>query len=303
MLEIVFLGTGSGVPTKGRHPPAIWMRYEGDCMLFDCGEGTQRQLMKTKLSFMKLKHIFITHWHADHWLGLIGLMMTMGLEGRTEPLYIHAPEAERFVSDILDLGYWGPRFRVIPKDVPYGGKEVTTILKAKEYEILSIPVRHSVPAVCYAFKEKDAINVDMKKAETVYGLKQSPIVGKLKKEGKVTYKGKAIKLEDIAIVKKGVKAVYSGDTKPCRNMEVISEGADVLIHEATFEEEKESRMHAGAKEAGQLAKKANVGELILTHFSRRYMDVSPLVKEAKKHFPKTMAARDYMKVTLKRKEK
>ncbi|MCK5547811.1 MAG: ribonuclease Z [Thermoplasmata archaeon] len=302
-MRIVILGSGGSWPTPLRNVSSIGVKRGPEVILFDCGEGTQRQLMKTKLSFMKLKHIFITHWHADHWLGLIGLMMTMGLEGRTEPLYIHAPEAERFVSDILDLGYWGPRFRVIPKDVPYDGKEVITILKAKEYEILSIPVRHSVPAVCYAFKEKDAINVDMKKAETVYGLKQSPVVGKLKKEGKVTYKGKAIKLEDIAIVKKGVKAVYSGDTKPCRNMEIISEGANLLIHEATFEEEKESRMHAGAKEAGQLAKKANVGELILTHFSRRYVDVSPLVKEAKKHFPKTMAARDYMKVTLKRKEK
>ncbi len=272
-------------------------------MLFDCGEGTQRQLMKARLSFMKLKHIFITHWHADHWLGLIGLLQTMGLEGRTEPLFIHAPEAERFVSDILDLGYWGPRFRVIPKDVPYEGDDVAPVMKSKEYEILSIPVKHSVPAVAYAFKEKGAVNVDIKKAEKLYGLKQSPMVGKLKKEGKVTYKGKTIKLEDIAIVKKGVKAVYSGDTKPCRNMETISEGADLLIHEATFEEEKESRMHAGAKEAAQLARKAGVGELILTHFSRRYVDVSPLVDEARKIFPKTVAARDYMKVSLKRKAK
>jgi ribonuclease Z len=302
MLEIVFLGTGSGVPTKGRRPPAIWMRYEGDCMLFDCGEGTQRQLMKTRLSFMKLKHIFITHWHADHWLGMIGLMQTMGMEGRTEPLYIHAPEAERFVADILDLGYWGPRFRVIPKDVPYEGSEVTVVMKAKEYEVQSIPVKHSVPAVSYCFKEKDAINVDIKKAEKVYGLRQSPMVGRLKSEGKVTYKGKEIRLEDIAVVKKGVKVVYTGDTKPCRNLEIISKEADILIHEATFEEEKESRMHAGAKEAAQLAKKVGAVELILTHFSRRYVDVSPLVDEARKIFPKTMAARDYMKVTLKRKQ-
>ena len=303
MLNVTFLGTAGSLPTPDRNPSAVLVNREGEMMLFDCGEGTQRQLMKSRLSFMKLKHIFITHWHADHWLGLIGLMQTMGMEGRTESLYLHAPEAERFVSDILDLGYWGPRFRVIPKEVPYDGSDITTVHKGKEYEIISIPVKHSVPAVSYAFKEKDAINVDIKKAEKLYGLKQSPVIGKLKKEGKAEYKGKTIKLEDIAIVKKGVKAVYTGDTKPCRNLEIISKDADLLIHEATFEEEKESRMHAGAKEAAQLAKKVNVGELILTHFSRRYVDVSPLVKEAKKIFPKTMAARDYMKVTLKRKTK
>jgi ribonuclease Z len=302
MLEIVFLGTGSAIPSKGRHPPAIWMRYEGDCMLFDCGEGTQRQLMKGKLSFMKLKHIFITHWHADHWLGLIGLMQTMNMENRKDALYIHGPEAERFVSDILDLGYWGPRFKVIPKDVPFEGSEVTTVMKGKEYEIQSIPVKHSVPAVAYCFKEKDAVNVDIKKAEKQYGLKQSPLVGKLKKEGKVTFKGKTITLEDIAIVKKGVKAVYTGDTKPCKNLEIISDKTDVLIHDATYEEGQEARMHSGAKEAAQLAKKAEVGELILTHFSRRYLDVSPLVKEAKKIFPRSAAARDFMRLTLKRKQ-
>lgn len=302
MLEIVFLGTGSGVPSKARRPPAIWMRYEGDCMLFDCGEGTQRQLMKTKLSFMKINHIFITHWHGDHWIGLVGLMQTMNMEGRKEPLYIHAPEAERFVSDILDLGYWGPRFKVIPRNVPFEGSDVSTVLKAGEYDILSIPVRHSVPAVAYCFREKDAVNVDIKKAEKLYGLGEGPLVGKLKEKGEVTIKGKTVKLEDVAIVKKGVKVVYTGDTKPCRNLETISQSSDILIHDATLEEELESRMHAGAKEAAELAKKAGVGELILTHFSRRYTDVSPLVEEAKKIFPKTVAARDYMRVEIKRKE-
>ena len=114
MLEIVFLGTGSGIPSKRRNHAAIWLRYEGETLLWDCGEGTQRQLLKAGINFMKIDRIFITHWHADHWAGLIGLIQTMNLEKRRKALHIYGPDAERFVGDILDLDYWGPRFRVVP---------------------------------------------------------------------------------------------------------------------------------------------------------------------------------------------
>ncbi len=299
MLEIVFLGTGSGIPSRKRNHAAIWLGYEGDSMLWDCGEGTQKQLMKSGISFMKVDRIFITHWHADHWAGLIGLMQTMNMEKRKEPLFIYAPEAERFISDLLDLGYWGPRFRIIPKDVPFEGGEITTIHSTKPFDILSVPVNHTVPAVAYCFKEKDKVNVDIKKAEELYGLRQGPLVGKLKDKGKITYKGEEIKLEDVGIVLKGIKVVYSGDTKSCETLSRLAEGADVLIQDATFESERENRMHAGAKEAAILAKKTGVEKLILTHFSRRYTDVSVLVAEAKKQFDNVAAAEDFMKITLK----
>jgi ribonuclease Z len=300
MLEIVFLGTGSGIPSKFRNLASIWMRYEGNCFLFDCAEGTQRQLMTAKLSFMKVNHIFITHWHADHWAGLIGLLQTMNMEGRKAPLHIHGPDAERFVSDILDLGYWGPRFRIIPHDVPFEGDELHSVVKAGQYEVLSIPVSHTVPAVAYCLKESDVVNVDIRKAEKLYGLKQSPLVGKLKKEGKIAFKGKTITMKDIGIVKHGLKVVYTGDTRACRNLITISEGADVLIHDATFESERARRMHAGAKEAAQTAKKAGVKQLVLTHFSRRYVSIKPLLDEAKGIFPNTVAAKDFMRIALKR---
>ncbi len=302
MLELVFLGTGSGIPTKKRNHAAIWLRYEGESFLWDCGEGTQRQLMIAKLSFMKINRIYITHWHADHWAGIIGLMQTMNLEKRRRNLYIYGPDAERFVNDILDLDYWGPRFRVIAKNVPYEGREITTIFKTKRFEIQSIPVKHSVPAVAYCFKEYDRWNVDIKKAEKLYGLKQGPLVGKLKRDGILKFKGKTIKLEDVGILRKGVKVVYSGDTQTCENLEKISENADILITDATFEEEQETRMHSGAKDAAKLAKKMGVKKLVLTHFSRRYVDVRPLVEEAKKIFPNTVAAEDFMKIVLKSSE-
>lgn len=299
MLEIVFLGTGSGIPSRKRNHSAIWLHYDQDNMLWDCGEGTQRQILKAGINFMKIDRIFITHWHADHWAGIIGLVQTMNLENRKKPLYIYGPDAERFVSDIMDLDYWGPRFRIIAKNAPFEGEEITTLLKEKDFEILSTPVLHTVPAVAYCFKEKDRWNVDIKKAEKLYGLKQGPLIGKLKAKGTLELKGKTIKLEEVGIVKKGVKAVYSGDTKPCETLVRLAKDADVLIHDATFMEEMDNRMHTGAKEAAEVAKKAGVKQLILTHFSRRYVDIEPLKKEAKKLFDNTVIAEDFMNLKLK----
>jgi ribonuclease Z len=299
MLEIVFLGTGSSIPSRSRNLSSIWMRYEGNAFLFDCAEGTQRQLMSAKLSFMKIERIFITHWHADHWAGLIGLIQTMNLERRKKPLYIYGPEAERFVDNILELSYWAPRFKVIPVTIPFEGDEITPLYKTKDFEIHSTPAKHSIPAVIYSLKERDKINVDIAKAQKNYGLKQGPMIGKLKKKKQVVFKGKKIKLEDVALVKKGIKVVYTGDTQVCENLVKIAEGADILIHDSTFESEKETRMHAGAKQAAEVAKKAGVKKLILTHFSRRYVDVRPLEEQARKIFPNTVSAKDFMRVELK----
>ncbi|MBI4021673.1 MAG: ribonuclease Z [Candidatus Aenigmarchaeota archaeon] len=302
MLEIVFLGTGSAVPSKTRSLAAIWMHYaseRAEPFLFDCGEGTQLQMMKARLSFMKLERIFISHWHADHWAGLIGLIQTMNLEGRKEPLRVYGPEADRFVENILELGYWAPRFRVLPVDVPFEGEEVTTLYQTEDFEILSIPARHSVPAVMYCFKERDKINVDIEKAQKLYGLTQGRLVGQLKEKGSVTVKGKTVRLDEVAVVKKGVKAVYTGDTRACPNLQTIAHGADVVIHDSTFESEDETKMHAGAEEAARAAKEAGVQHLILTHFSRRYQDVTDLEKKARAIFPDSIAARDFMTVRVK----
>ena len=302
MLEITFLGTGSGVPIPQRNHSAIYLRYEDACFLWDCGEGTQKQIFKSGQNFMKIDRIFITHWHADHWAGLIGLLQTMNLEKRTRPLEIYAPEAERFVGDLLDMAYWGPRFEIIPINVPFQGTDITTLVKDDLFEIQSIPVSHSIPAVAYCFKEKDKVNVDIEKAQKLYGLKQGPVIGKLKEKGHIEVKGKKITLEDVGYTKLGVKVVYSGDTRPSNSVVKLAEKADLLIHEATFGQELDDsldRAHTRASDAGEIAKKAGVKRLILTHFSRRYQDVSPLVDEAKQVFPNTEAAKDFLNVKLK----
>ncbi|MBU0530162.1 MAG: ribonuclease Z [Candidatus Aenigmatarchaeota archaeon] len=298
MIELVFLGTGSAIPTKRRNTSAIWLRYEGESFLWDCGEGTQKQLMTAKLNFMKISRIFITHWHADHWAGLLGLMQTMSLEKRKQPLYIYGPEAERFVGDLLDLDYWGPSFKVIPKKVPYEGKDETVIYETPQFYISSTPVNHTVPAVGYAIKVKDVWNVDIKKANK-YGLKQGPLVGKLKEKGEIEFKGKTITMKDVGVMKRGEKLVYSGDTRKCDALISLAKDADVLIHDSTFLENREDRMHTGVKEAVEAAKKSNSKMLVLTHFSRRYTDLKPLEKEAKSLFKNTRIAEDFMRMKIK----
>jgi ribonuclease Z len=173
-------------------------------------------------------------------------------------------------------------------------------MKEDRFKVLSIPVEHTVPSVAYAFQEDDSWNVDIKKAEALYGLKQGPLVGKLKEKGSIELKGKKISLEEVGIHKPGIKLVYSGDTRPCQNLLTISKAADLLIHDATFAEEDESKMHSGAKEAAQIARKAGVSQLYLTHFSRRYQDIRELEKEAKKFFPNTVVAEDFMRIKLKK---
>jgi ribonuclease Z len=248
---------------------------------------------------MKIDRIFITHWHADHWAGLIGLMQTMNLENRKEPLHIYGPEAERFVGDILDMDYWGPRFNVMAHDVPYEGGGPAEIFSTGDYTISSIPVEHSIPAVAYAFQETGRWRVDIKKAERLFGLKEGPMVGKLKANGEITIGGKKITLKDVGYIQKGIKVAYTGDTQPCKNILKIAEGADVLIHDATFTEEKEDRMHSGGKEAAQAAKDAGVEQLVLTHLSRRYQDPKPILDEAKKIFLNSIVAHDFMRMELK----
>lgn len=301
MIEITFLGTVSGIPSKERSHPAITLEYYGekkDTLLFDCGEGTQLQLMKSGISFMDIDRIFISHWHADHFAGLIPLIQTMNLEKRRKELKIFAPEAERFVSDIVDLGYFGLRFPVVAVNVPFEGSEITLVEEKEDWKVLSIPVLHTVPTVAYCFTEKDRWNIDLNKLKKL-GLPRGYWLKKLKKFGKTEYKGREVKIEDVANAKPGLKVIFSGDTKPCENIVKISADSDLLIHDGTFLEENEGKAHADVKQAAKVAKKARVKQLILTHISRRYTDIKELEKEARKIFDNTKTAYDFMKVKLK----
>jgi ribonuclease Z len=306
MIVVTFLGTVSGIPSKERNHPAIaleYFYYRKDTLLFDCGEGTQKQLMNAGISFMDISKIFITHWHADHFSGLIPLLQTMNLEKRKNELTIFGPEASRFVQGILNLGYFGVRFPVKAVDVPFEGKDIKKIYETEVYEVFSVPVLHTVPSVAFAFKEKDSWRIDEKKLKEL-GLKRGKWLKKLKENGEATYNGKKIRIEEVASLQKGLKVVYSGDTKPCENLIELAKDADLLIHDATFLEEDEDtqKYHSSVKDAAKIAKKANVKKLILTHISRRYqkVDVERFLREAKEVFDNVEVAYDLMRVVLKR---
>jgi len=304
MIEVTFLGTVSGIPTTKRNHPAIVLDYYSDersTLLFDCGEGTQKQLMLSGISFMQIDKAFISHWHADHFAGLLPMMQTMNLERRQSELKIFGPESEKFVSNILDLGYFGCRFPVTAINVPFEGSDIVKIDETEEYEITSIPVYHTVPAVAYCFKEKDTWTIDLEKLKAA-GLKRGFWLKELKRNGVATYKGKTVKIEDVADKKAGLKVVYSGDTKPCKNMVKLAKDADLLIHDGTFLEEDEGKAHADVKQAAEIAKEAGVKQLVLTHLSRRYAtreDLEEILAAARKIFPNTKVAYDFMTVKIK----
>lgn len=298
-IEVTFLGTTAGIPTAHRNHASLYLRYQSEqeyCCLLDCGEGTQRQIFASGLNFMRIDDIFITHWHADHFAGLLGLMETMNLEKRTRPLNIFGPEADRFVETLLELGYASKKYDVVAHTVPFEGTEITTLFETDEFYVCSTPAKHGIPAVAYAFVEKDRVKIDKSKAKKLGLPEKGPIFKKIKQHGSVEFHGKTISIDDIGLVEKGKKFVYSGDTLPCKNVIKLSQDADMLAHDSTFFEEMEAK-HANVDEVLWLAKEANVKQLILTHISRRYQDIEEMKEKISGH-ENVKIAKDFMKVVL-----
>lgn len=302
-IMITFLGTTAGVPTKFRNHAAIHLKYQSETeayFLFDCGEGTQKQMTHADVNFMRINDIFITHWHADHFAGLLGLMETMNLEGKTGKLTIYAPEAEKFVPMLLDLGYSTKSFEIVARNTEFEGSGSERLMETDEYEILSTPAKHGIPAVAYIFKEKDRIKIDVEKATSMGLPPKGKIYSDLKSKGHCLFKGKKILLDDIAFIEKGKIVVYSGDTMPCKNIAMAAENADLLIHDATFikDDEERNHRHSTVQDVIKMAEDCRAKEVILTHISRRYQDTK-LIKDAIKDHHNVKIAKDFMTVTLK----
>ncbi|MCK4967470.1 MAG: ribonuclease Z, partial [Candidatus Aenigmarchaeota archaeon] len=249
-----------------------------------------------------IDRIFISHWHADHFAGLLGLVQTMSLENRTEPLYVYGPiRSKEFADQLLNVGYFEKKFDVIVRELEEGD-----VVDCGEYDVVPFCVKHRIPAIGYVFKEKYRARANMNKAAKL-GLKTSPLIGDLKAGKIVKHKGVIIKPEDILDIRPGRKIVYTGDTKYTDNIARFSTNADVLICDSTFSSDFETRaidfMHTTSRQAGKIAKKAKVKKLILTHISRRYQETNDgeakLLAEAKKEFKNTTLAKDFMVVNVK----
>ncbi|MFH1424731.1 MAG: ribonuclease Z [archaeon] len=299
-MDITFLGTTAGKPTKDRAHSAIALKHKGEVLLFDCGENTQRQLMFAGISPMKINKVFINHWHADHFAGLIGFLQTMSLQERTAELHIYGPKGtKKFVGMIEKLGYSRVNYPIRVKDI--SGAEIVAVEPG--YTVYSCPTVHSVPTIAYKFEENETaghLNVEKAKALGVNELQFREL-----KKGKAvkTQSGKVKPDQVLGPEQTGKSIVYSGDTAPCDGLIEFSKNADLLIHEATYTDElkdkAENREHSTARQAAEIAKKANVKRLILTHISGRYKETTQLLKEARGVFENTEVAEDLMKIELK----
>lgn len=289
-MDIWTIGTSSAVPSRRRGLPANIINYKGERILFDCGEGTQRKIMEEKMGLMKIDRIFISHWHADHFSGLLGLIQTLEMEGREKPLYIYGPpRTEEFTERILDTGYFSRSYDIFAEDLVEGD-----VIVGEGYEVRPFEVEHSVNAFGFAFEEDNEIKADKQKMEEL-GLEASPKIGDLKDGETVEWEGETIEPGDVVKEVPGRKVVYSGDTSKCENMIENAEDADLLIHEATCMHEiiEERKGHTSAKQAGEVAKEAGVEKLLLTHISRRYQGrEEELVEEAREVFEASELAFD-----------
>ena len=292
-MKIVFLGTGGTYPSKFRNVTSVAVQLPGEVLMFDCGEGTQRQLMYSSVSFMKISKIFISHLHADHFLGLPGLIQSMSLNGREEPLQVYGPEGTaEDVESMLGLGYFKCGFEVQAKDLEAGSE-----LDFKTYSIECVRADHTIPSLAYSLEEKTRPGkFDLRKAKKL-GIPEGPLYRKLQGGKAINVGGKRVEPEAVLGPRRpGRKIVYTGDTKPSREIVRLSAGADVLIHDCTLDSTHATLAsdfgHSTAAEAGRVAKDAKVGMLFLVHFSPRYDSGEILEKEARKVFKNTKAAED-----------
>ena len=295
-MEVTFLGTSSAVHSKDRNHPSIALKAFGDVFLFDCGEGTQRQLLFTNVSPMKISKVFITHFHGDHILGLPGLLQSMSLNGRESKLTVYGPRGLNKLKDaIYSLGYCAIEYPVEFIEIDTGIIEETD-----EYVIRAQSVRHNVPSLAYSIEEKKKPRFLREKAIEL-GVPVGPAFGKLHNGEEIEIDGRIIKPEQVlGPPRKGIKITYSGDTRPCEEMIMFAKDSTLLIHESTFIQKEaqnaEEYGHSTAKDAAFVARESNSKKLIITHISTRYGEkyANMMLNEAREIFENTELAEDCM---------
>jgi len=300
-LRVIFLGTGGSVPTPKRSLPATLIQRKGEQIMFDCGEGVQRQMVRGKAGFHKKMKVFITHMHGDHVLGLPGLMQTMALLDREKKLDVYGPSGiKRFLEGIRETVQFALTFPIAIHEI----YETGVVCEEQEYVIQAVWANHVIPSLAYAFMEKPRPGKFYPAKAKALGVPEGPLWSKLQHGHKIKLPdGRVVKSEDVTgLPRPGRKIVYTGDTRPFKGLVKFAADADLLIHDATLDDELAERAeedgHSTPEQAAKIAKKAQVKQLILTHVSARYDDTSILIKQAKKIFKNTQVAEDFMKIEI-----
>jgi ribonuclease Z len=299
-MKLFFLGTAGSTPSKERNVSAAAVQMGARAILIDCGEGTQRQILHTTVSYMKITDIFITHFHGDHFLGLPALFQTMNLHERDSPLTVHGPtDADRFVSGILRIGYFRPRFPILVEEMG-GGDSVELDL----FTVTAADAQHNVPALSYSITEQGRPGKFNKPRALELGVPEGPLFGKLQNGESVEVDGSTI-TPDMVLgpPRSGRKVVFTGDTRPHPGLVELARDCDVLVHDATFSEEDVDKAgefsHSTAAQAARTAKECGARTLFLTHFSPRYDEEEEgLLEEARAIFSETRMAHDLEEFTV-----
>ncbi|MGA3192237.1 MAG: ribonuclease Z [Candidatus Bathyarchaeia archaeon] len=300
-LRVVFLGTAAGVPTIKRSLPAILVQRDGEQLMFDCGEGVQRQMLMAGASLNRITKVFVTHMHGDHVMGLPGLLQTMALLGREKMLEVYGPPNIRdFLRGIRETVQFVLTFPIEIHEVERPG----VVCVEGEYTVRAVRSKHVIPSFAYAYVEKPRPGRFYPEKAKALGLPEGPLWSKLQRGQKVKLpSGQVIKPEEVlGQPRQGRKIVYTGDTKPFKRLEKFAANADLLIHDSTLGDELAERAemygHSTVDQAAESAKKAKVKQLILTHISQRYEDPSTWLKQARKIFKNTAMAEDFMQVEI-----
>ena len=299
-MQLVFLGTSSAVPTSHRGLSSIALMRGAELLLFDAGEGMQRNFIKAGLGINRKMKIFITHMHADHCVGLLGLLQTMSLQGRERSVDIYGePRLEEFLRENMRIINIGLTFDIIVRKIDKSG----LVVREKDYQVSCCETLHSAPSFAYCLEEFDRPGIFNISEAKRLGIPEGELYGKLQHGQNIIYEGKMIKSTHVVgPPRRGRKIGISGDTRPTDKLVKFFKECDVLVFESTYGQDKQEKAiengHSTAAEAATIAKKAEVDKLLLTHFSARYNETSLLVKEATAIHNNVEAAEDLKVVKI-----
>jgi ribonuclease Z len=300
-LRVVFLGTSGSVPTLKRSLPSVVVQCPRNQWMFDCGENVQRQMMQAKVSFHRKMKIFITHLHGDHVLGLPGLLQTMALMERKEPVAIYGPMGLKdFLVCTKETLNFGLNYPVEINQIVSEG----VVCNEEEYSIAANKSNHAVESYAFAFLEKPRPGKFYPKLAQALGIPAGELWSRLQRGEEITLvDGKSVKPGDVmGPLRAGRKIVYTGDTKPFESFANFAKGADLVIHDCTFDDSLVEKAgldgHSTPSQAANQAKAAEAKQLALSHISARYPNAGLLLEQAKKIFPNTVLAEDFMELEL-----